>query len=105
MIKKYFLFVLFVFIALCTFAEDMDYAHLAVYDDMNKNFFEKLVFDEEATYMICTGEDSRQYMSEEKGRKIFLKALNNWRERTKKFIVKNGVEGEGVDISAALNGI
>jgi len=44
-------------------------------------------------------------MSEEKGRKIFLKALNNWRERTKKFIVKNGVEGEGVDISAALNGI
>ena len=98
MIKKYFLLFLFIFVALCTFATDMDYAHLAGYDDMDKNFFEKLVFNEEATYMICTGEDSRQYASEEKARKIFLKSLNNWRERTKNFIVKNGIPGELDDI-------
>ena len=102
--KKCFVFVFFIFSAAFAFAAPDMYAHLNTYDEMEKTFFEKLVSGKEATYKICTKEDSsKQYLKDEKANEIFLESVDNWLRRTRRYISKNKAEKEFSDILSIVN--
>ena len=104
--KKFIIYFLFIFSASFSFAApEAPYAHLVEYNEINKNFFEKLISGKEATYKICTQEDdSKQYISDKKANTMFMNAISNWLYRTRYYISKNKAEEKFSDILKITNG-
>ena len=93
--KKHILNLLFMFISLPVFAvPEAPYAHLAVYNDVDKPFFEHLIKGQRATYQICTPNFEKD---NEENNTLFLMGLNTWIETTETLIRErpNGKEEFG----------
>ena len=83
--RKYILSLFFVCSTVLAFAAPEPYAHLLFYEGTDKNFFEKIVSGEKATYSICV---SRAYkkLNEEEANEYFLRAFNSWFDRLNRYI-------------------
>ena len=105
--KKYLLIFILIFSVTFAYTAPVDpYAHLLEYNIMDKTFFEKLISEEEATYMICISEDSiKKYLNEDKINEIFLNAINNWLNKVKQRITKNGAQNKFEDVLKIINNI
>lgn len=103
--KKFYLSLLFIFSAVLAYATPEPYAHLQIYDYMNKSFFEKLIKGEEATYSICidTTKDGKNIVEENQAKKIFLNSVSNWKTWTKYYIYRYEDKDKFNDILKILN--
>ena len=87
--KKFYLSLLFIFSAVLTYAAPDMYAHLVLYNQIDKTFFDKIANKEEATYMNClTREAMERHLTEEIVNQILLDSVDNWLEKTKYYITK-----------------
>ena len=103
-VKKYLLTLFMIFSAALVFAAPLDYAHLLIYDDVDKDFFEKFISGEETTYMVCVEEYSNgKQLKDDIAKQIFLDSFDNWLERTKYYISENKKEEDFKDILEILN--
>ncbi len=102
--KKYIISLLFIFSVLLSHAAPLDYAHILIYDDVEKYFLDKFVSGKETTYTICIEEYSNgKQLKEETAKEIFLDSLDNWLDTTKYYISETNREEEFKDISQILD--
>ena len=102
--KKCILSLLILFISMFAFAVPLDYAHLLIYDDIDKDFLKKFISGQEVTYMICVEEYTNgKQIKDDTAKQIFLDSFDNWLEGTKYYISKNKKEEEFKDILKILD--
>ena len=103
--KKFYLSLLFIFSAVLTYAAPDMYAHIDGFEIFEKPFFEKIINGDKATYTVCVEEtdNSKSILYKDWGEKIFLTALNNWKQKTKHYISKNKEKLKFADILEIAN--
>ena len=102
--KKYFISLLFIFSVLLSHAAPLDYAHILVYDNVEKYFLDKFVSGQETTYTICIEEYTNgKHLKEETAKEIFLDSLDNWLDTTRYYISETNREEEFKDILQILD--
>lgn len=101
--KKYIFSLFIIFVSVFAFATTDNYAHLDIYESMDKSFLEHFVYGRKITYQVCT----YPFIEEnEENHAKFLKALNIWLNTTEDYIKarKNG-EKDFKDILRILKNI
>ena len=105
--RKYLLSFLFItFTAVLVYAAPDPYAHLDIFEIVDKTFFQHIIDDEEATYTICIDKtkDGQDIVEEDWAKEIFFTSLNNWEQRVTHYINKNRRQkGKFDDILNILN--
>lgn len=102
--KRYILILFFILSAATLFAAPEPYAHLLIYDQVQKDFFEKFISGQDTTYMVCVEKYTNgEQLKDEIAQKIFLDSFNNWLDKTKYYISQTNREREFEDILNIVN--
>ncbi len=102
--KRYIISLLFIFSVQLSHATPLDYAHILIYDDVEKYFLDKFVSGQETTYTICIEEYTNgKHLKEETAKEIFLDSLDNWLNTTRYYISEENREEEFKDILQILD--
>ncbi len=103
MMKTHCLFISFIFGAVFLCAT-VPYSHLEDYNKTSRNFFQKFISGNTATYMICVDKKIKnENLNDTTVNNLFLSAFNDWITKTEQFISENDRNEEFNDILEMLN--
>ncbi len=106
--KKFYLSLLLIFSAVLAYSAPEPYAHLGMYESMDKTFLKHFVYGDKTTYQVCTYPLGIEEEKEENetNHTNFLNALNIWLNTTENYIrTRENGENEFKDILKILENI